>query len=128
VTLVSRVRSALARNSYDPKARPVLVVDDDAGVRAYIAAVLEHQGYRVIAAGSGEEALELLGDEPAQLAVLDFGLPGMDGIAVAEQLNGVPVIVVTGTPDLVLARDPNMRVLSKPVAPEEIERAVAEAI
>ena len=53
----------------------------------------------MVAAGSGEEAAELLDGEHAQLAVLDIGLPGMDGFAVAEQLApDVPVIIVTGDP------------------------------
>ena len=107
----------------------MLVVEDDAGVRAYLVAVLEHNGYRVIAASSGEEALALLGDEPACLAVLDLGLPGMDGFAVREQLaDDVPVIMVTGDPDKVRARDPNVPVLGKPVEPDAFEQAVADAI
>jgi CheY-like chemotaxis protein len=127
--LFSRVRTNLVKKSLDPHARPVLVVEDDAGVRAYIVAVLEHQGYRVVAAGSGEEALVLLGDQPAQLAVLDLGLPGMDGIAVKEQLaDDVPVIIVTGDPEKARARDPNLTVLPKPVAPDVLERAVADAL
>ena len=88
----------------DPKAKPVLVVEDDPGVRSYMVGVLEHQGFRVISAASGEEALELLGDEPAQFAVLDIGLPGMDGFAVAEELGGVHVIIVTGDPVNAYAR------------------------
>lgn len=105
------------------------MVEDDAGVRAYIVAVLEHQGYRVVAASSGEEALALLGHERALLAVLDLGLPGMDGFAVKEHLaEDVPVIMVTGDPEKVRRRDPSQLVLSKPVAPDVLERAIADAI
>jgi two-component system response regulator TctD len=123
----------MAKRSHDPQLRPVLVVEDDAGVRAYLAAVLEHQGYTVIAVESGEEALAAIGTVPPQLAVLDVGLPGMDGFAVAEKLGGdVPVIIVTGDPDRAQAeafgRDPAIRVLGKPLAPDQFERAVAEAL
>jgi DNA-binding response OmpR family regulator len=88
----------------DPKAKPVLVVEEDAALRAYMVAVLERHGFRVIAAGSGEEALELLGEEPALFAVLDIRLPGMDGFAVAEELKRVHVIIVTGDPVSAYAR------------------------
>jgi len=114
-------------------ASPVLVVEDDPGVRAFLVSVLAHQGYRVIAAGTGEDAVELLGGERAQLAVLDVGLPGMDGFAVAELLApDVPVIIVTGDPVGAYARMQgrveNFQVLPKPVAPELLEHAVAAAV
>src|SRR5207244_1453698 len=97
MSLLQRAKDAL--NGQDPHARPVFVVEDDAGLRAYLVTILEHQGYRVVAAESGEEALSLLGNQKAMLAVLDIGLPGMDGFAVAEHLApDVPVIVVTGDP------------------------------
>jgi CheY-like chemotaxis protein len=117
----------------DPLSRPVLVVEDDAGLRAYLATILESQGYRVIAAGSGEEALKALGGERAILAVLDIGLPGMDGFAVAEQLGGdVPVIVVTGDPLRAkmrsFGRTTPLTILAKPVTPEQFEAALAAAL
>jgi CheY-like chemotaxis protein len=118
------------KDSPDPQARPVLVVEDDPGVRAYLVAVLEHAGYSVIAAGSGEEGLELLGKRPPKLAVLDIGLPGMDGFAVADRLSSreVPVIMVTGDPEKALARDRSFRVMTKPVSPGELEQAVLESL
>jgi DNA-binding response OmpR family regulator len=129
MSLLWRARGALVRRREDQRGLPVLVVEDDAGVRAYLAAVLEHAGYWVIAAESGEEALELLGNRPAKLAVLDLALPGMDGFAVAERLAaGVPVIMVTGHPETARARDPLMHVMEKPVAPDELEAAVAEVL
>ena len=130
MSLVARARKTYARRSLDPFARPVLVVEDDAGLRTYMVAVLEHHGYRVIAAESGEEALKLLDGQSAQFAVLDVGLPGMDGFAVAEQLEeGVPVIIVTGDPINAYAqaseRHLNYQVLPKAVMPELFESAVA---
>ena len=112
---------------------PVLVVEDDAGVRAFLVSVLVEKGYRVVAAASGEEAAELLNGEHAQLAVLDIGLPGMDGFAVAELLApGVPVIIVTGDPvgayARVQGRVEHFQVLPKPVAAELLEHAVTAAV
>jgi two-component system, cell cycle sensor histidine kinase and response regulator CckA len=132
MSLLDRARASLSNESIDPHARPVLVVEDDAGLRAFLVSVLERQGFRVVAAGSGEEAFDLLAGERAQLAVLDIGLPGMDGFAVAEQLEGVPVIIVTGDPVAAYARAhenvPRYRVLPKPIASELLEHAVEEIL
>ncbi|MDX6475747.1 MAG: Response regulator receiver domain, partial [Gaiellaceae bacterium] len=93
----------------------------------------EGHGYRVVAAGSGEEALQALGGQKAMLAVLDIGLPGMDGFAVAEQLApDVPVIVVTGDPLKAkmrsFGRSTPLTILAKPVTPEQFEAALAAAL
>lgn len=119
--------------AYDQLAEPVLVVEDDAGLRAYLATILEEHGYRVIAAGSGEEALELLGGRGAMLAVLDVGLPGMDGFAVAEHLApDVPVIVVTGDPlrakMRAFGRQKKLTILSKPITPDQFQAAVSASL
>src|SRR5215217_4091221 len=109
MTVLGNARAAIAKRSPDPQARPVLVVEDDGGVRAFLVSVLQHQGYRVVAAASGEEALQLLGDELAP---------------------DVPVIIVTGDPVHAYAQAQgrtslNYQVLPKPVAPELLEHAVA---
>jgi DNA-binding response OmpR family regulator len=123
-------RPRRSKESPDPQAQPVLVVEDDPGVRAYLVAVLEHAGYSVIAAGSGEEGLQLLGKKAPKLAVLDIGLPGMDGFAVADRLSSseVPVIMVTGEPERAAGRGAGMRVMTKPVSPDDLERAVQESL
>lgn len=129
MSLLARAKSTLAKHSNDPYARPVLVVEDDAGVRAYLVAVLEHQGFRVLSAETAEQALRVLHDEPAQLAVLDIGLPGqMDGFALAEHLaEDVAVIMVTGDPVRALGHE-QYRILHKPLVPEALEQAVEQAI
>lgn len=111
----------------------VLVVEDDPNHRAFLVAVLEEQGYRVLAAGSAEDALETLAHESAELAVLDIELPGADGFAVADRLSStVPVIIVTGDPVHAYAqarvRTLRYQVLPKPVSPELLEHAVAVAL
>jgi CheY-like chemotaxis protein len=109
--------------------RIVLVVEDDARLRAYLTTILEEHGYTVIAAGSGEEALRSLGNVKATLAVLDVGLPGMDGFAVAEHLaKDVHVIVVTGDPlkakMRAFGRTTPLTILAKPITPEQFEAAL----
>jgi CheY-like chemotaxis protein len=121
------------RATQPPSSRTVLVVEDDAGLRAYLVAILEQQGYSVVAAGSGEEALKALAGQTAILAVLDIGLPGMDGFAVAEHLEkDVPVIVVTGDPlkakMRAFGRTTPLTILAKPVTPEQFEAALQAAL
>jgi DNA-binding response OmpR family regulator len=127
MSLLGRAKQALEK--HDPLSKPVLVVEDDAGVRAYLVAVLEHQGFRVLAAENADQALRILEREPAQLAVLDIGLPGqMDGFALAEHLaDDVAVIMVTGDPVRALGHD-EYRILHKPLVPEALEQAVAQAV
>jgi DNA-binding response OmpR family regulator len=111
----------------------VLVVEDDPGLRAYLVDILEAQGYDVVAAESGEEALRALGARKAILAVLDIGLPGMDGFAVSEHLaKDVPVIIVTGDPlkakMRAFGRSTPLTILAKPITPEQFEAALQAAL
>ncbi|MEW5722410.1 MAG: PAS domain S-box protein, partial [Thermodesulfobacteriota bacterium] len=66
----------------------VLVVDDEPAVREIAREVLADNGYRVLEAGSGEEALEIYGDRRGSidLVVLDLGMPGMGGSACLKEL------------------------------------------
>nr|WP_245232344.1 PAS domain S-box protein [Thiorhodococcus minor] len=68
------------------EALKVLVVDDNADVSGALAMLLEIQGYQVRTASSGAEALALLGDFEPRLALLDIGMPGMDGVELAGRL------------------------------------------
>jgi CheY-like chemotaxis protein len=58
----------------------ILVVEDDANQRLYYEEELEEAGYRVVTAGSGPQALEIVRQGGVDLVVLDIGMPGMDGI------------------------------------------------
>jgi CheY-like chemotaxis protein len=69
-------------------ARPaaVLVVDDDAEIRDVVRTVLEQEGFAIVEASNGEEALELLRDRSIRigLVLLDLLMPKMDGCVVAR--------------------------------------------
>jgi DNA-binding response OmpR family regulator len=85
-----------------PEARgPILVVDDDEGFRALIVAVLDHCGYELIEAATGEEALEAVGAAAPILVVLDIHLPGISGYEVCRALrqefgDRLPILFVSG--------------------------------
>jgi two-component system KDP operon response regulator KdpE len=81
----------------------VLAVDDEAGILRLMKQELTGQGFRVITASTGEEALKLVGEQRPDVVLLDVVMPKMSGLEVMrrirEQMN-VPVIIVT-------ARDSN---------------------
>ncbi|MET0740592.1 MAG: response regulator transcription factor [Candidatus Nanopelagicales bacterium] len=77
----------------------VLVVDDDPAVRESLRRSLTFNGYDVVLAADGVEALEKTGSEQPDLLVLDVSMPRLDGLAVCRALraagNDVPVLVLT---------------------------------
>ena len=70
--------------------KTILIVDDDASARVYVAGVLRHEGYNVSAAESGEAALTLLESGVPDLVLLDIEMPGMGGYDVLETLRAAP--------------------------------------
>jgi len=77
----------------------ILVVDDEHLIRWSLEQSLKKQGYEVSTAGTGEEALKLVHDDPPELMLLDIQLPGMDGLEVLEKVKEVDedVIVIMVT-------------------------------
>jgi diguanylate cyclase (GGDEF)-like protein len=68
-----------------PRARArVLIVDDDVSILGVVSEVLQDDGYDVVTAGSGEEAIELLHGEEFALVMTDIRLPGINGVKVLE--------------------------------------------
>jgi len=90
----------------------VLIAEDEAIIRLDLRETLEEEGYEVIAeTGRGDEALELARELRPDLAVLDIGMPGLDGLAAAhamveEQLCGVLILTAFSQRELISqARD-----------------------
>ena len=75
------------------------MVDDERAVRESLRRALELEGYQVELAADGEEALERLGAAPADAAILDVLMPGIDGLEVCRRLrasgSSVPVLMLT---------------------------------
>jgi two-component system, chemotaxis family, chemotaxis protein CheY len=68
-----------------------LVVDDSRACRAVLGRILEQLGFQVIEAANGEEALAVLPDAPGlQLALVDWNMPVMDGLAFVEAVRADP--------------------------------------
>jgi DNA-binding response OmpR family regulator len=80
----------------------ILLVDDEDSVRKVLAFPLERDGYDVIQAADGEEALEKFDAHPVDLVVLDIMLPRLDGLEVCKRLrakSAVPIIMLTARDD-----------------------------
>lgn len=71
----------------------MLVVDDDAAVRGFVAMVLRAAGYRVLTAAHGGEALECIARQQPDLVLLDLAMPVMDGWHVQQTLRAQGVHV-----------------------------------
>src|ERR687898_2745879 len=88
------------RGGYDGPVteQTVLVVDDETAIAEAVRARLSSEGFRVLVAADGPQALELAGAEEPDLVVLDLMLPGMDGLEVCRRLQAgrwVPVLMLT---------------------------------
>jgi CheY-like chemotaxis protein len=114
----------------------VLVVDDDPVVCKSFDRVLSGKGYAVVTAGNGEEALRKIAAEAYDAVFTDIKMPGMDGIAVAEQIRAqrpwLPVVIVSGyatDENEARAKAAGVRaVLHKPLSPEMIEQCAQDAL
>jgi DNA-binding response OmpR family regulator len=114
----------------------ILIVDDEANVRLNFRTTLETQDYEIFEARSAEQALELLGERPFALAVLDMRLPGMDGLEllakIREKRIGVPAMIVTAYSDVPHAvkamKLGAIDFLQKPLRPEDFRNIVADII
>ncbi|MBO0733978.1 MAG: response regulator [Methylocapsa sp.] len=76
----------------------ILVVDDDAPIRALLRDLLEGEGYAVREAATGQQMLSLLEKEPISLITLDLNLAGEEGLALVRQVRAkrdVPIIMIT---------------------------------
>jgi two-component system, OmpR family, response regulator len=85
-----------------PDAGTILLVDDEDAVQKLLTYPLEREGFRVLQAWDGEEALQQFGRERVDLVVLDLMLPKLDGLEVCRRLRGrstVPIIMLTARDD-----------------------------
>jgi len=112
----------------------ILAADDDEDILQLVAFRLGRSGYRVLQARDGEEAIALATEHPPDLAVLDVGMPKMDGLEVARRLRAaeatknIPIIMLTAR-----AQDTDVQggfdagandYLRKPFSPKELRTRV----
>jgi DNA-binding response OmpR family regulator len=95
--------AANATTTKSPDRRRILLVDDDASVRDSLQTVLVEEGYLVIPANDGQQALELIASSSVDLVLLDLNMPRKNGWDTFERLSAehplVPVILITARPN-----------------------------
>lgn len=113
----------------------LLVADNDPAVRNVLGRILEYQGYRVLYAENGEEALEALFHGAPDLVFLDIYMPRLSGLDVLYRMRAenieVPVIVISGRPHATMVQDAKVlgaRFASKPLNFDQITGMVAELL
>jgi len=106
----------------------ILIVDDDDGLRESLEMVLASEGYELVTAADGEQALERLENSAVDVILCDLRMPGIDGFdlipQMARRLPGVPIILMSahGTSDLAIEAMQRgaYDYLAKPFQPSEV--------
>jgi putative nucleotidyltransferase with HDIG domain len=115
---------------------PVLIVDDEEGIRDVLARWLRSRGYRVRTASTADEALTRMSEEPAGVALCDIRMPGRDGLWLLERLRDrfpdTAVVMATGShevgPAVASLRRGVVDYLTKPFTPDQLGDAVRRAM
>lgn len=115
-SLVKELEGVLTRAQHQPKDAgsdvklrgTILIVDDDPQVQKLLKVFFESQGFRVIVAGSGEEALQAMAQKPLAV-LLDVNMPGMDGLLALKKIKTshpkIPVIMASGAGEESIVRE-----------------------
>ena len=113
----------------------ILIVDDEAPVRAMIGQAVAELGYRVVEAEDGPAALCAIESERPELVILDYLMPEMDGTEVARRIAAIdpdlPVVFSTGHGALRALRDAagdEASVLEKPFTLAELDALIARSL
>lgn len=118
--------------------RTVLVVDDSPTIRKVVTRHLEARDYRCLAAEDGQHAIQVLLHHPVDLVLLDFVMPGMNGLQVCRQLkahptlSAIPVVLMSAKGDKIrgqfLQQTGAVDAISKPFDPLALHAVVENAL
>jgi two-component system, chemotaxis family, chemotaxis protein CheY len=116
--------------------RSILVVDDSSTVRKFVSVSLSMQGFHVVTAEDGMDALEKLPREPIDLVITDLNMPNMDGMEMIRTLREnptfkeLPIIILTSLNESELKKESQAlgihSFLNKPFSLEKVQYEVAK--
>ena len=137
-SIVRTVTPSLTRAGDRPAATPrILVVDDEAGIRAFLTRALARVECELVVAASGSEAIDLFnGAAPIDLLLTDLLMPGMNGLELArrlrQQVPNLPVVYLTGHSDALFDERPilcaNEAFVDKPISSRGLYEAISLAL
>jgi DNA-binding response OmpR family regulator len=119
---------------FSANALSVLIVEDDPELRTLYRAMLQMEGFTVVAVEDGIDALQHIEIDPPDAVVLDLGLPRLGGRDVHREITGriemrgIPVVVVTGEPIDDLNPSDFACILRKPLDPQALISAVRDCL
>jgi two-component system, OmpR family, response regulator len=130
--------STLSKSRSNGKGDRVLIVEDDADLNGLLCDLLRTEGYDAIQAEDGDQAVQVVAENPPDAIVLDIMLPGMNGFEVCQRLkfrretNLIPILMLTALDDD-KARGKGLRVgadryLTKPFEPDELLREIRSTL
>jgi DNA-binding response OmpR family regulator len=109
----------------------ILTVEDDERIRTAVRMALEDEGWDVVEAESGEAAVDLFANQPADVVLIDLMLPGMDGFELCRSIrraSDVPIVMVTAradTHDVVAGLEAGADdYVTKPFQPKELSARI----
>jgi DNA-binding response OmpR family regulator len=109
----------------------ILTVEDDERIRTAVRMALEDEGWEVLEAETGEDAVDLFGNGPTDVVLIDLMLPGMDGFEVCRSIrrtSDVPIVMVTAradTHDVVAGLEAGADdYVTKPFQPKELSARI----
>ena len=114
--------------------KKILIIDDEADVRTYLATLLKKNGYDTVIADNGQTGLEMARQERPDLVLLDLMMPNQSGtdfyrnMIKEDDLAETPVIVVSGLAGRHLAVKKPAAVFDKPIDPDKFMVAVNKAL
>jgi CheY-like chemotaxis protein len=119
-------------------AKKILLVDDEAGLAELLRDLLEMDGYSVLIAHDGEEAIEKLKEYTPDAIISDIKMPRMNGFEMFRNIKaspataGIPVLFITGHRDMQVLEEARklgvFGILEKPVDMEKIQRKLQELL
>jgi DNA-binding NtrC family response regulator len=116
-------------------ATTVLIVDDEPVMQSLLEKILAREGYKILIAGDGAAALEMLEKEPVSLVLSDIKMPGMNGFELLKEIKtrypGTGVIIMTAYGDTFTVKDALLlgadEYITKPFKSYEVSLVVERA-
>ncbi|MRH43987.1 response regulator [Aquibacillus halophilus] len=108
--------------------KTVMIVDDQLGIRLLLEEIVKGEGYQVVTAENGKEALDKIEKSKPDLLIIDFKLPIMDGFAVLNHLDQlgekIPAIIMSGLAEEAAAKVKDLPMVKEVFAkPFDVEDA-----